>query len=161
MNGEAAISFMIYKKETADIIRTVNRIKAFVDENRHRLPASVRIEYSNDVSQNVNNRLNVVMSNGALGLVLVLVTLTLFLDLRSAIWVAMSIPVALLGTIFLLPMFGAYLDSIALGAMILVIGIIVDDGIVVACEIDTANDRSQRTIDRFDFESLETLIAKH
>ena len=132
MNGEAAISFRIYKKETADIIRTVDRIKAFVDENRHRLPASVRIEYSNDVSQNVNNRFNVVMSNGALGLVLVLVTLTLFLDLRSAIWVAMSIPVALLGTIFLLPMFGAYLDSIALGAMILVIGIIVDDGIIVA-----------------------------
>jgi len=132
MNGEAAISFMIYKKETADIIRTVDRIKAFVEENQHRLPASVRIEYSNDVSQNVNNRLQVVMSNGALGLVLVLLTLAFFLDLRSAIWVSMGIPVALLGTIFLLPMFGAYLDSIALGAMILVIGIIVDDGIVVA-----------------------------
>ena len=132
MNGEAAISFLIYKKETADIIRTVDRIKAFVEENRHRLPASVRIEYSNDVSQNVNNRLQVVMSNGALGLVLVLVTLTFFLDLRSALWVSMGIPVALLGTIFMLPMFGAYLDSIALGAMILVIGIIVDDGIIVA-----------------------------
>ncbi len=132
MNGEAAISFLIYKKETADIIRTVDRIKAFVEENRHRLPASVRIEYSNDVSQNVNNRLRVVMWNGALGLVLVLVTLALFLDLRSALWVSMGIPVALLGTIFMLPMFGAYLDSIALGAMILVIGIIVDDGIVVA-----------------------------
>ncbi len=72
------------------------------------------------------------MSNGALGLVLVLVTLAFFLDLRSALWVSMGIPVALLGTIFMLPMFGAYLDSIALGAMILVIGIIVDDGIVVA-----------------------------
>lgn len=132
MNGESAISFLAYKKETADIIRTVDRIKAFVDENQHRLPSNVRIEYSNDVSQNVNNRLRVVMSNGALGLILVLVTLALFLDLRSAIWVAMGIPVALLGTIFLLPMFGAYLDSIALGAMILVIGIIVDDGIVVA-----------------------------
>lgn len=47
----------------------------------------------------------------------------------------MVVPVALLGTIFLLPMFGAYLDSIALGAMILVIGIIVDDGIMVAKNI--------------------------
>lgn len=132
MNGKSAISFLVYKKETADIIRTVERIKAFVEENQHRLPPGVRIEYSNDVSSNVNNRLRVVMSNGALGLILVLVTLALFLDLRSAIWVATGIPVALLGTIFLLPMFGAYLDSIALGAMILVIGIIVDDGIVVA-----------------------------
>ncbi|MDH3537137.1 MAG: efflux RND transporter permease subunit, partial [Gammaproteobacteria bacterium] len=132
MNGRTAISFLVYKKESADIIRTVERIKAFVDENQHRLPDSVRIEYSNDVSQNVDNRLRVVLYNGALGLILVLVMLALFLDLRSAIWVALGIPVALLGTIFLLPMFGAYLDSIALGAMILVIGIIVDDGIVVA-----------------------------
>ena len=132
MNGKTAISFLVYKKETADIVRTVDRIKAFVDENRHRLPQNIRIEYSNDVSQNVKNRFSVVLSNGAMGLVLVLLTLTLFLDFRSAAWVAMGIPVALLGTIFLLPMFGAYLDSIALGAMILVIGIIVDDGIVVA-----------------------------
>jgi len=132
MNGKMAISFLVYKKETADIIRTVDRIKAFVDENRHRLPENVHIEYSNDVSQNVNNRFSVVLSNGAIGLILVLLTLTVFLDFRSAIWVAMGIPVALLGTIFLLPMFGAYLDSIALGAMILVIGIIVDDGIIVA-----------------------------
>ena len=132
MNGESAISFVVYKKDTADIIRTVDRIKAFIDKNQHRLAEGVRIEYSNDVSQNVDNRFNVVLSNGALGLALVLITLAFFLDLRSAFWVAMGIPVALLGTIFLLPVFGAYLDSIALGAMILVIGIIVDDGIVVA-----------------------------
>jgi multidrug efflux pump subunit AcrB len=132
MNGRQAISFLVYKKETADIIRTVDRIKAFVDENSDRLPEGVSIEYSNDVSQNVRNRLDVVLSNGAMGLVLVLFMLALFLDLRSAFWVAMGIPVTLLGAIFLLPVFGAYLDSIALAAMILVIGIVVDDGIVVA-----------------------------
>ena len=59
MNGRPAISFLVYKKETADIIRTVDRIKTFVDDNRHRLPASVNIEYCNDVSQNARNRLNV------------------------------------------------------------------------------------------------------
>ena len=132
MNGQSAISFVVYKKDAADIIRTVDRIKAYIEENQHRLPEGVRIEYSNDVSQIVDNRFNVVLSNGAIGLVLVLITLAIFLDLRSAFWVAMSIPVTLLGTIFLLPAFGAYLDSIALGAMILVIGIVVDDGIVVA-----------------------------
>jgi multidrug efflux pump subunit AcrB len=58
--------------------------------------------------------------------------LTLFLNWHSAFWVALSIPVVLLGTIFMLPIFGAFLDTIAMGAMILVIGIIVDDGIVVA-----------------------------
>ena len=57
--------------------------------------------------------------------------LTLFLNWHSALWVALSIPVVLLGTLFMLPVFGTYLDTIAMGAMILVIGIIVDDGIVV------------------------------
>jgi multidrug efflux pump subunit AcrB len=132
MNGRPAISFLVYKKESADMIRTVDAIKRLVTENRGRLPASVSIEYSNDASRQVRNRLEVVAFNGLAGLVLVLIVLALFLDLRSAFWVAMSIPVVLLGTLFLLPVFGAYLDSIALAAMILVIGIIVDDGIVIA-----------------------------
>ncbi len=131
MNGKSAISFIVYKKESADMIRTVDAIKALVEENRHRLPASASIEYSNDQSRIVRNRLEVVTVNGVMGLALVLIMLTLFLNLRLAFWVAMGIPVTLLGTLFLLPLFGAYLDSIALAAMILVIGIIVDDGIVI------------------------------
>ena len=132
INGKPAVSFVVYKKESADIIRTVDRIKALIGEIQQQLPEGVSIEYSNDVSENVKNRLEVVASNGILGLILVLVMLSIFLDIRSAFWVALGIPVALLGTIFLLPVFGAYMDTIALGAMILVIGIIVDDGIVVA-----------------------------
>ena len=132
MNGNPAISFLVYKKESADIIRTVDAIKALVEKNRHRLPQGISIEYSNDKSRIVRTRLKVVMTNGAFGLILVTIMLATFLDLRSAFWVAMGIPITLLGTLFLLPMFGAYLDSIALAAMILVIGIIVDDGIVIA-----------------------------
>ncbi|HCS88642.1 MAG: efflux RND transporter permease subunit [Thiohalocapsa sp. PB-PSB1] len=132
MNGKQAISLLVYKKESADMIRTVNAIKQLVEDNKHRLSDGVQIEYSNDASRQVRNRLSVVATNGAFGLVLVLFVLALFLDFRSAFWVAMGIPVVLLGTLFLLPVFGAYLDSIALAAMILVIGIVVDDGIVIA-----------------------------
>jgi multidrug efflux pump subunit AcrB len=132
MNGTPAISFLVFKKASADIIRTVEAIKNLVEENRHRLPEGVTIDYSNDTSRLVRNRLLVVVSNGAIGLALVVLMLATFLNLRSAFWVGLSIPVVLLGTLFLLPMFGAYLDSIALGAMILVIGLIVDDGIVIA-----------------------------
>ena len=132
MNGTPAISFLVYKKESSDIIRTVDAIKQLVAENQHRLPEGISIEYSNDKSRLVRNRLNVVIYNGLLGLALVMLMLALFLDWRSAFWVALSIPVVLLGTLFMLPIFGTYLDTIAMGAMILVIGIIVDDGIVVA-----------------------------
>ena len=132
MNGTPAISFLVFKKESSDIIRTVDAIKELVAENQHRLPEGISIEYSNDKSRLVRNRLNVVIYNGLLGLALVMLMLALFLDWRSAFWVALSIPVVLLGTLFMLPIFGTYLDTIAMGAMILVIGIIVDDGIVVA-----------------------------
>lgn len=131
MNGKPAISFLVFKKESADMIRTVDAIQAFVAENRHRLPKNISIEYSNDKSRIVRNRLSVVASNGLIGLTLVLIVLALFLNLRTAFWVAMGIPAALLGTLFFLPISGVYLDSIALSAMILVIGIIVDDGIVI------------------------------
>jgi multidrug efflux pump subunit AcrB len=132
MNGTPAISFLVFKKEQADIIRTVDDIQELIETNLNQFPAGVNIEYSNDKSRLVHNRLKVVVSNGLLGLILVMVMLGLFLDWRSAFWVALSIPVVLLGTLFMLPVFGAFLDTIAMGAMILVIGIIVDDGIVVA-----------------------------
>ncbi len=147
MNGRPAISFLVYKKESADIIRTVESIKRLVDDNRHRLPQAADIEYSNDMSRIVTTRLTVAASNGLIGLVLVLVVLSVFLDLRSAFWVALGIPVALLGTVFLLPVFGAYLDSIVLAAMILVIGIIVDDGIVIAENIWLYRERGHAPLD--------------
>jgi multidrug efflux pump subunit AcrB len=132
MNGTSAISFLVFKKERADIIRTVDSIKDLIEQNLELFAEGVNIEYSNDKSRLVHNRLKVVASNGLLGLTLVIIMLGLFLDWRSAFWVALSIPVVLLGTLFMLPVFGAFLDTIAMGAMILVIGIIVDDGIVVA-----------------------------
>jgi multidrug efflux pump subunit AcrB len=147
MNGKSAISFLVFKKESADMIRTVDAIKDFVERNSHRLPDGVSIEYSNDASRLVRNRLTVVTANGILGLILVVVVLAIFLDVRSAIWVAMGIPVALFGTLFLLPLFGAYMDSIALAAMILVIGIIVDDGIVVAENIWSHRERGMLPLD--------------
>jgi multidrug efflux pump subunit AcrB len=132
MNGNPGISFLVFKKEFADISRTVNSIRDLVAERRQHLPAGVNIDYSNDTSRLVKTRLSVVLTNGAMGLALVIVVLGLFMNKTTAFWVAMGIPVTLLGTLFLLPAFGAYLDSIALAAMILVIGIIVDDGIVIA-----------------------------
>ena len=132
MNGSPAISFVVFKKESSDIIRTVQAVKQLISDNQDQLPEGISIELSNDQSRLVTNRLNVVMWNGLIGLGLVMLMLTLFLNWHSAFWVALSIPVVLLGTLFLLPVFGAFLDTIAMGAMILVIGIIVDDGIVVA-----------------------------
>ena len=132
MNGRSAISFVIYKTSGADILRTVGAVKDLVDREKHRLPEGVDILYSNDESGYVTTRLNTVLTNGAVGLVLVFLVLTLFLSARIALWVALGIPVALLGTLFVIPWFGGFLDSISLTAMILVIGIVVDDAIIIS-----------------------------
>jgi len=146
-NGAPAISFVIYKKESSDIIRTVDAVKRLVADSQGQLPEGVSIEYSNDKSRLVTNRLNVVNSNGLIGLALVMLMLTLFLNWHTAFWVALSIPVVLLGTLFMLPVFGAFLDTIAMGAMILVIGIIVDDGIVVAENIWRFREMGKQPLD--------------
>ena len=132
MNGKSAISFLVYISESADVIRTCDAVKELVKKESKNLPESVEILSSNDVSHYVRNSFNVVISNGGIGLVLVVILLTIFLNIRTAFWVAMGIPVAMLGTIFLLPLFDVYLDTVTLSGMILVIGIIVDDAIIIS-----------------------------
>ena len=143
VNGRSAISFLVNKKETADAIRTVDAVKSLLDDERSRLPEGVDILTTDDFSRYVRNRFAVVRNNGLIGLALVLIVLGIFLNFRVALWVALGIPVALLGTIFLLPVFGAYLDSIALAAMIMVIGIIVDDAIIIAENIQKYRERGE------------------
>ena len=143
VNGRSAISFLVNKKETADAIRTVDAVKSLLDDERSRLPEGVDILTTDDFSRYVRNRFAVVRNNGLIGLALVLIVLGIFLNFRVALWVALGIPVALLGTIFLLPVFGAYLDSIALAAMVMVIGIIVDDAIIIAENIQKYRERGE------------------
>ena len=92
----------------------------------------VQITTANDISGYVQDSFQTVLANGAIGLVLVVIMLTIFLNIRTAFWVAMGIPVAMAGVFFLMPFFGTYLDSISLASLILVIGIIVDDGIIIS-----------------------------
>ena len=135
VNGESAISFIAYKTESADIVRTIDAIKTLLKDEQVNLPQGVRAVYSNDGSNYVRNRFSIVATNGALGLCLLVVVLALVLNIRIAYWVALGIPVAMLGTIFLLPVFGLYLDSVTMTALVLVIGIVVDDAIIISEQI--------------------------
>jgi len=147
MNGRPAISFFVFKKEAADIIRTVDSIKELVEKMNGRFDDRVEVLYSQDMSSYVRNRMQVVVNNGWIGLGLVVLALTIFLNLRSAFWVAMGIPVTVLGVIFMLPKFDSFLDVISLAAMIQVIGIIVDDGIIIAENIHRYRERGFAPLD--------------
>jgi len=147
MNGKPAISFLVFINESADAIRTCDAVKELIDEETKNLPESVEILYVNDLSRIVQNSFEVVLYNGLIGLILVVIILAIFLNLRTAFWVAMGIPVALLGTIFMLPLFGSYLDTITLTAMILVIGIIVDDAIIIAENIYSRREKGDEPLE--------------
>ena len=134
INGKTTISFMMTKNEQADVIETVDAIRALVEKEKRLLAADSKIKFvfSLDFSKFVRNKFQIVRANGIIGLILVLVVLSLFLNVRSSFWVAMGIPFTLLGVLFLLPLFDVDLDSITLTSMVLVLGIIVDDAIVIS-----------------------------
>jgi len=147
VNGVDAISFVALKTEGADMVRTVDAIRAMAAQQRQFMPAGVEIVVSNDSSKYVRERLSIVANNGMIGLLFVVGVLALFLNPRMALWVALGIPVALLGTIFMLPMFDTFLDSVTMTAMVLVLGIIVDDAIIIAESIQQEHERGLAPVD--------------
>jgi multidrug efflux pump subunit AcrB len=131
MNGRKTIAFLATKNENADVVKTVDAVKALVEKEQGHLPETIEFLYTNDASINVRNKFEIVQKNGLIGLAFVLLVLWLFFNIRTSFWVAMGIPVSLLGVILFLPLFDVDLDSITLTAMVLVLGIIVDDAIVI------------------------------
>ncbi len=132
VNGHKAISFEVMKKASADIIRTADSVRELAEAEDKRLGDAVMVMVLGDQSNIVRNRMSVVINNGAIGLAFVLITLALLLNLRAAFWTAMGIPIALMGAVFFLPVADLTLSAIAMAGLIIVIGIVVDDAIVVS-----------------------------
>ncbi|MFH1810610.1 MAG: efflux RND transporter permease subunit [Pseudomonadota bacterium] len=130
-NGKPAILLSVYSPGTespADVARTV---RTFADELQRELPASVRTAVWNDRAQYFEGRLNLLLKNAGIGLVLVLLVLGLLLEPKLAFWVAMGIPIAFLGSFSLLLLFDISLNMISMFAFMVTLGMVVDDAIVV------------------------------
>ncbi len=132
VNGTKGFVLKVKKQPQADIIRTVKRVRGRVSEFQKNIPDDINIFYTDDSSEAVANRLEIIIKNGYIGLALVLVVLGVFLSLKTAFWVAVSIPVCLLGAVFGLGLTGNTINLISLSGFILVLGIVVDDSIVIA-----------------------------
>jgi multidrug efflux pump subunit AcrB len=132
INGESAILFSITKGSNADIIATVDNIKALIEKEKPRIGDTFSFSYGLNLADDMNDKFSIVSTNGGIGLILVLAVLSLILKRQIAFWVSVSIPFCVLGVIAVLPVLGMNLDSITLAALLLVIGIIVDDSVIVA-----------------------------
>jgi len=132
VNGLPAINFWINKQKGADAIETVKGIEKIVEEFKDSKPENIEIYVTNDSSYWVQERFNTMVNSGTIGLVIVLVILALFLDFRSAFLAAVGLPVAFFGAFIIMQFTGVTLNILSMFGLILVLGIIVDDAIIVA-----------------------------
>lgn len=132
VNGEQAVLFTISKSASADIIATIDNVKNLLADEAERLQGDYRFPIVLNLADDMSAKFSIVTTNGGVGLILVLLVLSLILQRQIAFWVSVSIPFCVLGVMLVLPMLGMNLDSITLAAVLLVIGIIVDDSVIVA-----------------------------
>lgn len=130
-DGQPSVNLTVTKTAEASTIDVSNRVKALTDELIRTLPASVNVGHHTDMSVYVESRLNTVKSSGLIGLILVLLALCLLLNLRAATVTSFGIPVSFLVGIILLYYFGYSLNMVSLFAFLIVLGMIVDDAIIV------------------------------
>jgi len=147
LDGTPAAMVKVYRIASEDGKTVSERSKAYLEDARHQVPEGIELAIWLDESEDVSEALHTILSVALGGLVLVLLALALPLQFRLAMWVAAGIPIALLGGIMTFDFFGITMSLLATAGFMLVLGIVVDDAIVVGERV-YAHERSgenQRT----------------
>ncbi len=141
-DGEPAVVVRVSRVGDQSVLAIADRVKRYAETGEARLPEGVELTVWQDETVPLVGRLDILYRNGRAGFVLVFLVLALFLRLRLAFWVALGVPVAISGALFLMGPLGISIDVISLFAFILVLGILVDDAIVVGESIHTWQERT-------------------
>ena len=129
-NGKKSIDITVSNTNSEDLISTANKVKEYIKvfNEQH---TNVQIGISSDASVTLSQRTDLLIANAGMGVLLVLFFLALFLNVRLAFWVAAGIPIAFFGMFIFAAQLGVTINVLSLFGMIIVIGILVDDGIVI------------------------------
>ena len=130
-NGNLSINVTITSTNTEDLITSADKAKKYIIDFNQKYD-NVEINIIRDLSITLVERTNLLTENAIIGMILVLMFLSLFLNTRLAFWVAFGLPIAFLGMFMLAGYFNVTINVLSLFGMIIVIGILVDDGIVIA-----------------------------
>lgn len=130
-NGKDTVTIRILKTKREDMLNIDEAIHAYLDRKHAELPEGVSVDPWARMSPLLQDRIRLLVRNGILGLILVFVLLWLFLDIRLSFWAGMGMPVSILGAFIFLWWYGGTVNMISLFAVIAVLGIIVDDAIIV------------------------------
>ncbi|MHC4598022.1 MAG: efflux RND transporter permease subunit [Planctomycetota bacterium] len=136
-NGKPAVSVRVFKVGDQNMLEVSRTVKAYVAAARAGLPEGIEMTLFQDNARFLQGRLDLLSRNALMGLLLVFVVLALFLRMRLAFWVALGIPICFLGALWVMPQLDLSLNMISMFAFILVLGVVVDDAIVVGEAIFT------------------------
>ncbi len=134
VNGSTGINLNALKKKSGDTIKVADAVKNLIKRYKKEklLPKGAKMFYSNDISFFVKNRLNILTQNAFVGLILIFLCLILFFDWKSTFWTILGIPIAFCGAMLIITMFDMTLNMVTMFGFIIVVGMIVDDAIIVS-----------------------------
>jgi len=145
-NGQRAIDLGVYRVGEQTPIEVSNAARAAIRKIENELPAGINWAISRDMADIYRQRLELLLKNAFLGLILVFFLLGLFLEFRLAFWVTMGIPISFLGAFLFLPVADITVNMISMFAFIVALGIVVDDAIVVGENIYEYRNRGMSNV---------------
>jgi len=136
LDGRPAALLQVSKNKSDDTLTVFNAVQAFVDQENSRLPESTRLVITQDSASIVKDRLELLIRNGWQGLALATLTLLLFFSWRYTLWVALGLPISFVGGLLVMNLFGISINMISMVALLMAIGILMDDAIVISESIE-------------------------
>ena len=130
-NQQLSINISVTSTNTEDLISSADKVKSYI-ETYNQKHENIKLNVVRDLSITLNQRTQLLAENAIIGMLLVLTFLSLFLNTRLAFWVAFGLPISFLGMFIFAGQFDVTINVLSLFGMIIVIGILVDDGIVIA-----------------------------
>jgi len=146
-DGKPAVTVKVDRVGEQSVLEVVGATRDYLIEAQALFPDGVEFTVWRDSSQGLRDRLSLMFRNGAGGFVLVFIVLALFLRLRLAIWVSIGVPISMLGALYMFPMVGISVDVISSFGFIMVLGLLVDDAIVVGENVHRHQESGEDALD--------------
>ncbi len=145
-NKELSVNVTVTSTNNEDLVSSAQKVKDYIEDYNQKYN-NVRLDVVRDLSITLEQRTQLLLENALAGIVLVLIFLSLFLNTRLAFWVAFGLPISFLGMFMLAGQFDVTINVLSLFGMIIVIGILVDDGIVIAENIYQHYERGKSPVE--------------
>ncbi len=157
LEGDQAIELFVQRSRSTDALEAAQLVSEYLETEKARWPEGLKIKQFDIQASLIEDRIRLLLNNGLSGLFLVLVVLFIFLNIRVAFWVAAGIPVAIMATAGVMLFTGQSINMISLFAIIMSLGIIVDDAIVVGEHSSHLKSKGNRPLDAAEKGALRML----